>query len=214
MLPRFQHILVPVDFTEKNLTALDLVFDLAVASRARVTLLHVIETIDVEPDAELNRFYGKLQERADSELERLSQRFVAAGLAVDSKTRYGKRLSEIVSDIVERKADLVVMSSHKPDLAKPLQTWATLSYQVSVLCPCPVLLVKLGLSTKYPVLRAQYAVLRIENWEIRRVRNSASGNDVPVCGRFALLRRLRLGGGGQPREGPAPCAGPGAHAAA
>ena len=31
MLPRFQHILVPVDFTEKNLTALDLVFDLAVA---------------------------------------------------------------------------------------------------------------------------------------------------------------------------------------
>jgi nucleotide-binding universal stress UspA family protein len=142
MLPRFQHILVPVDFTEKNLTALDLVFDLAVASRARVTLLHVIEAIDVEPDAELNRFYEKLQERADSELERLSQRFVAAGLAVDSKTRYGKRLTEIVSDIVERKADLVVMSSHKPDLAKPLQTWATLSYQVSVLCPCPVLLVK------------------------------------------------------------------------
>jgi universal stress protein A len=142
MLPRFQHILVPVDFTEKNLTALDLVFDLAVASRARVTLLHVIETIDVEPDAELNRFYEKLQERADSELERLSQRFVAAELRVDSKTRYGKRLNEIVSDIVERKADLVVMSSHKPDLAKPLQTWATLSYQVSVLCPCPVLLVK------------------------------------------------------------------------
>ena len=40
------------------------------------------------------------------------------------------------------KADLVVMSSHKPDLSKPLQTWATLSCQVSVLCPCPVLLVK------------------------------------------------------------------------
>jgi len=142
MLPRFQHILVPVEFTEKNLTALDLFFDLAVASRARVTLLHVIETIDVELDSELEQFYAKLQARADSELERLSQRFVAAGLAVDRKTRYGKRLLEIVNDIVERKADLVVMSSHKPDLAKPLQTWATLSYQVSVMCPCPVLLVK------------------------------------------------------------------------
>jgi nucleotide-binding universal stress UspA family protein len=142
MLPRFQHILVPVDFTEKNLTALDLVFDLAVASHARVTLLHVIETIDVELDRELEQFYAKLQERADSELERLSQRFVAAGLAIDRKTRYGKRLLEIVNDIVERKSDLVVMSSHKPDLSKPLQTWATLSYQVSVLCPCPVLLVK------------------------------------------------------------------------
>jgi nucleotide-binding universal stress UspA family protein len=142
MLPRFQHILVPVDFTEKNLTALDLVFDLATASRARVTLLHVIETIDVELDSELEQFYAKLEVRADSELERLSQRFVAAGLAVDRKTRYGKRALEIVKDIIERKADLVVMSSHKPDLAKPLQTWATLSYQVSVLCPCPVLLVK------------------------------------------------------------------------
>src|SRR5436190_3205412 len=126
MLPRFQHILVPVDFTEKNLTALDLVFDLAVASRARVTLLHVIETIDVELDSELEQFYAKLQARADSELERLSQRFVAAGLAVDRKTRYGKRLLEIVNDIVERKADRAVMSSHKPDLAKPLQPWATL----------------------------------------------------------------------------------------
>jgi len=142
MLPRFQHILVPVDFTEKNLTALDLAFDLAVANRARVTLLHVIETIEGDQDAEVEQFYAKLQVRADSELERLSQRFVAAGLAVDRKTRYGKRLIEIVNDIVDRKADLVVMSSHKPDLAKPLQTWATLSYQVSVLCPCPVLLVK------------------------------------------------------------------------
>jgi nucleotide-binding universal stress UspA family protein len=142
MLPRFQHILVPVDFAEKNLSALDLTFELAVLNRARVTLLHVIESIDVEPDAELTRFYEKLQARADSELERLSKRFVAAGLAVDRKTRYGKRLNEIVHDIIERKADLVVMSSHKPDLTKPLQTWATLSYQVSVLCPCPVLLVK------------------------------------------------------------------------
>lgn len=142
MLPRFQHILVPVDFTEKNLAALDIVFDLAVASRARVTLLHVIETIDVEVDRELEQFYAKLQARADSELERLSQRFVAGELAVDRKTRYGKRALEIVKDIVERKADLVVMSSHKPDLTKPLQAWATLSYQVSVLCPCPVLLVK------------------------------------------------------------------------
>jgi nucleotide-binding universal stress UspA family protein len=130
MLPRFQHILVPVDFTEKNLTALDLAFDLAAVNRARVTLLHVIETIEGDLDAEVEQFYAKLQERADSELERLSQRFVAAGLAVDRKTRYGKRLIEIVNDIIERKADLVVMSSHKPDLAKPLQTWATLSYQV------------------------------------------------------------------------------------
>jgi len=142
MIQRFQHILIPVDFTEKNLPALEISVDLALANRARVTLLHVIETIDVEPDAEMEQFYARLESRADSELERLSQPFVAAGLAIDRKIRFGKRLPEIVTDAVERKVDLIVMSSHKPDLEKPMQTWATLSYQVSVICPCPVLLVK------------------------------------------------------------------------
>jgi nucleotide-binding universal stress UspA family protein len=142
MLPRFQHILVPVDFTEKNLAALDVAFEMAVANHARVTLLHVVETMDVDSDAELEQFYATLQSRADSELERMAQRFVAAKIAVDRKIRFGKRLQEIVHDSADRKADLIVMSSHKPDLQNPTQTWATLSYQVSVLCPCPVLLVK------------------------------------------------------------------------
>jgi universal stress protein A len=142
MLPRFQHILVPVDFTEKNLAALDVAFEMAVANHARLTLLHVVETMDVETDAELEQFYATLQSRADSELERMAQRFVAAKIAVDRKIRFGKRLNEIVRDSAERKADLIVMSSHKPDLQNPTQTWATLSYQVSVLCLCPVLLVK------------------------------------------------------------------------
>jgi universal stress protein A len=142
MLPRFQHILVPVDFTEKNLAALDVAFELAVANHARVTLLHVIETMAVETDAELEQFYATLQTRADSELEAMAQRFVEAKIATDRKIRFGQRLNEIVGDSADRKADLIVMSSHKPDLQKPMQTWATLSYQVSVLCPCPVLLVK------------------------------------------------------------------------
>ena len=142
MIPRFQHLLIPLDFTEKNLPALDIAFDLAAANHARVTLLHVIEQIGGDADAELIQFYGRLRDRAESELERLSQRFGAAGVAVDSKIRIGHRLNEIVTDSVERKVDLIVMSSHKLDLTKPHPTWATLSYQVSVLCPCPVLLVK------------------------------------------------------------------------
>jgi nucleotide-binding universal stress UspA family protein len=72
----------------------------------------------------------------------MSQRLLSAKIAVDRKIRFGKRLPEIVRDSVDRQADLIVMSSHKPDLQKPAQTWATLSYQVSVLCLCPVLLVK------------------------------------------------------------------------
>jgi len=142
MLPRFKNILVPVDFTEKNLAALEVAFELAVANRARVTLLHGSETLEGESDAEVEQFYDRLEKRAGSELERMSQRFVAAAVACDRKTRFGKRLTEIVQSCVEHGNDLVIMSSHKPDLQKPHQTWATLSYQVSVLCPCAVLLVK------------------------------------------------------------------------
>ncbi len=48
MIPRFQHILVPLDFTEKNLAALNIAFDLAIANHARVTLLHIIEPLNGE----------------------------------------------------------------------------------------------------------------------------------------------------------------------
>lgn len=142
MKPRFAHILVPVDFTEKNLSALEIAKELAVVGQTRVTLLHVIETLDCEMDDEIAQFYSRLQVRADSELERLSQFLSAAGLEVDRKIRLGKRLREIVADSIERQVDLIVMSSHKPNLREPMKTWATLSYQVSNLCTCPVLLVK------------------------------------------------------------------------
>ena len=142
MQPRFQHILIPVDFTEKNLAAMEIALDLAIASHTRVTLLHIIESINVEADDEMEQFYSRLRARADAELERLSQRFSGSGIAVDRKFRIGKRLQEIVGDAAERQVDLIVMSSHRPDLQNPTKTWATLSYQVSMLCHCPVLLVK------------------------------------------------------------------------
>jgi len=142
MLPRFQHILVPVDFTAKNQAALDIAFELASQNRARVTLLHVIEIIENVPMEELKGFYERLLTRAETQLESRSQRFAAAGIAVDWKIREGKRLVEIVQDVRDRKADLVVMSSHKVDPAAAAQSLGTLSYQVSILCDCPVLLVK------------------------------------------------------------------------
>jgi len=47
-----------------------------------------------------------------------------------------------VREAVDRKVDLVVVSSHKVDPAATVQSLGTLSYQVSILCECPVLLVK------------------------------------------------------------------------
>jgi universal stress protein A len=143
MLPRFGHLLVPLDFTAKNQAALDIAFEIAEVNAARVTLLHVIERIDeAAEDEETSAFYERLRQRADAELESRSQRFLEAGLATEYKLRWGKRAEEIVRFVGERDVDLIVVSSHVIDATQPAKSLATLSYQVSILAPCPVLLVK------------------------------------------------------------------------
>lgn len=142
MLPRFQHIVVPLDFTEKNRAALDVAFELAVANRARVTLLHVVEPIDLPDDAEVQTFIGQLEQRADLELESCSQRFADAGIAVEWKIRSGKRAEEISSYETEHDVDLILLSSHPINADHPARSLVTLSYQVAVLSRCPVLLMK------------------------------------------------------------------------
>ena len=141
MLPRFRHLLVPVDFTEKNQSALEIAFEIAVNNRARVTLLHVVEEVP-GADAELKQFIERLQQRAESEIERCSQKFAQAGVEIETKVRVGRRLPEIVQAQQERQVDLVILSSHPIDPIQPVKSWNSLSYQVSVVCPCPVLLVK------------------------------------------------------------------------
>ncbi len=145
MLPRFRHILVPLDFTSKNQAALDIAFDFAVREQAVVSLLHVIETIhgpqDPE-DPELRDFYGRLNHNAESELDSKAQRFMAAGVRVNQRVRFGSRPTEIVRYASEHTVDLIIMSSHAVDRLHPATSLATVSYQVSVLCESPIMLVK------------------------------------------------------------------------
>jgi nucleotide-binding universal stress UspA family protein len=142
MLPRFQHVLAPVDFSPANREALEIVFEIAVRNHARVTLLHVIEALDVDEETDVREFYDRLQQRARSESEPLEQRFTDAGVNVHAAVVLGKRSREIVKYAAEQRADLIVMSSHRIDPAHPLQSLTTISYQVSIAAPCSVLLVK------------------------------------------------------------------------
>lgn len=145
MLPRFQHILIPVDLTPKNLSALDIAFELAADNKARVSLLHVTQTIDPidqKPDDETSAFYDKIRQRVMTELESLSQRFSDAKLDVETKFQLGKPLHAIVQFAETHNVDLIIMSSHPVDKNDVIQSWGTLSYKVSVACTCPILLVK------------------------------------------------------------------------
>ena len=52
------------------------------------------------------------------------------------------RVREIVSFTRENGVDLIVLSSHRIDKIHPAEGWATISYKVAILAPCPVLMVK------------------------------------------------------------------------
>lgn len=136
----FEKILVPVDLTPKNRRAIEVAAHLADEGGA-VTLLHVIETLDLAWE-EVEDFYAQLEERAWPKLEELAGPLREAGVEHDLQITYGPRAEEVVEHAAERGDDLIVLSSHRVDPDNPGAGWATLSYKVAILARCPVLLVK------------------------------------------------------------------------
>jgi nucleotide-binding universal stress UspA family protein len=142
MLPRFKRLLRSTSRQRTKPLSIDIALEIASENGGRVTLLHVIETIENVPPDELKGFYEQLTSRASTQLEARCLRFADARINIDWKLRSGKRLVEIVQDARDRQTDLIVMSSHRVDPATGPQSFGTLSYQVSVLCDCPVLLLE------------------------------------------------------------------------
>lgn len=142
MLLRYRNVLVPLDFTEKNLEALNVAQQMARQNDARVTLLHVIETIDYVADDDIEAFYNMLRDRADRKLDLAAAPFEETDIEADRKIVLGKRARGIVTYAIQNEVDLVVMSSHKVSLSDPPKGLGSLSHQVSMMCPCAVLLVK------------------------------------------------------------------------
>ena len=138
----FHHILVPLDFTPKNAAALRAAQEAAEAWNARVTLVHVIERIEHIPPRALRAFYDTLTATARVRMARAAQRLSRAGRPARQVILFGKRGPSLLRYVVLNKVDLVVLASHRvrPDGSR--HVWATLSYQLAVLAPCPVLLVK------------------------------------------------------------------------
>jgi nucleotide-binding universal stress UspA family protein len=142
MFDRLTHILLPVDFSDKNVVAMDTVYDIVTAKPAKVTLLHVIEPITVNDDEEIRKFTDQLRARADSELASLASRFADLDLDVTCVTLVGNRSKTAVRHALENDVDLIVVSSHQLGSADSPRSMASVSYQIAVLATCPVLLLK------------------------------------------------------------------------
>jgi len=141
----FQKILVPVDFTEKNESALTSTIEIAGRSDGEaneVTLLHVIETIEHISFEEMADFYRGLETRATAKLFTMEERLQQAGVRARHEVVYGKRAETIVRYAEDHGTDLVILSSHNVDRDHPALGWGTISYRVAIVVRCPVLLVK------------------------------------------------------------------------
>ena len=136
----FRRILVPVDFTKKNVRAVRIAAKVGVPRKAQVTLLHVIERVDAGEPAALSGFYKTLEVSARRKMKGLLASL--GGVPVKAEIRYGNRVVEILRCVSEKKIDLVVMSSHRLALRRAGENWGTISYKVGILSRCPVLLVK------------------------------------------------------------------------
>src|SRR5262245_17812776 len=138
----FHRILVPVDLTQKSLSAVDAAYELAGQSNAEVTLLHIIETIEYIQLDELKSFYDRLENSARKGLKEFAERFVENNLRVEQSIVYGHRTQAIIDFAIQNRFDLIIMASHRIDPERPGHDSSSISYSVAILSPCPVLLVK------------------------------------------------------------------------
>jgi nucleotide-binding universal stress UspA family protein len=138
----FNNILVPTDLTERSLKALDVAVSMTVPDGGRITLLHVIETIEDTGSEEFQDFYRQLEQRARKSMEEMIGKYLKHLPLIEKEIIYGKRVKEIVSFAEEKAIDLIILSSHRVERESGLQTWGTISYKVGILSHCPVMLVK------------------------------------------------------------------------
>ena len=138
----FARILVPLDFTPKNNAALEVAQNLSEPGETDITLLHVVEAIPHAEDDPLIAFYRSLESNAQHKLDSIAKPLRASGHSVKTRILLGKPARCIVGEAEPSDFDLIVLSSHPLGAGDGANNWATVSYQVSVFCRCPVLLVK------------------------------------------------------------------------
>src|SRR5207249_5008154 len=136
----FNKILVPVDLTDKHQRTLEVAAQLAAQGGGELTLLHVIELIPGLTMAEERPFYDRLERLARKHFERLVPLLVERKVPWHTAVLYGPRAPSVVRHAMESGTDLIVVASHAIDLENPTVGWGTLSYQISILSQCPVLL--------------------------------------------------------------------------
>lgn len=142
---RIRHILVPVDFSDGSMRALETAVDMALDAGAKLTLFHVHHLpANVFPDVilpmppDVQRDIERSVERA---LDKWRDQARAAGVAADTRTAFGGTADEICAAADALGVELIVIGTHgRGGLSHALL--GSVTEKVVRKAPCPVLTVR------------------------------------------------------------------------
>ena len=140
-----QHFLVPIDFSECAGQALEYAINLGRGLRARLTLLHVIQSVPLGGvDMGVTLPYTYLQDlEADimQSMEACLARVTAAGLEGDIVVVHGVPFHEIVETAKAQRVDLIIIGTHGRTGLQHILL-GSVAEKVVRLAPCPVLVAR------------------------------------------------------------------------
>jgi universal stress protein A len=138
----FERILLPIDLSDRHSAAIDLAARLIGQPDGAVVLFHVIEEIAGLSSEEGKGFYGRLEKAARKHLDRLAGILTKRKVSCRAEVVYGHRAAEVIRYASEAKTDLIIATAPRVEPKNVTAGWGSLSYKISLLSPCPVLLVK------------------------------------------------------------------------
>lgn len=118
MAKMIKRILVPVDFSDPSLQALDYAIELGQPFKPEFIVLHVVETYfplagDMySPGYDVGLMYQELERAGREQLSRLAAKLQKQRLAVRTLLSVGSAHRVIVETAKKLKADLIIMSTH------------------------------------------------------------------------------------------------------
>jgi len=140
-----QHFLVPIDFSECADQALEYAINLGRGLGARLTLLHVIQSVPLGGvDMGVTLPYTYLQDleaEIMQSMEACLARVTAAGIEGDIVVVHGVPFHEIVEAAKAQKVDLIIIGTHGRTGLQHILL-GSVAEKVVRLAPCPVLVAR------------------------------------------------------------------------
>lgn len=180
-----KNILVPTDFSTCSVNAIKVAVQLAEKTKAKLHILHVIETPVVAYDAGMVNFESLpqamfLKEIADKNMKSLLKENFLKKVAVQSKIEYDAIYKRINQYVENNKIDLVVMGSHGAKGFNEIVLGSN-AERVVRYSSCPVLTIK-----------KEYKNFKIENILLASNFNSEADKVYKLFTSFSNLFKAKL----------------------